>query len=278
VEPGLTYLISWDERWSEPWSVDTSVTWPQVSVNTSLPNFVNRLAFLSGWLESITANNSSSWDRTQKIYPYRSTSNTDNRTWKFAPLIGIQAKTKGNWSFDNRVNASTTYTTLLLKLPVQNAHGRPGICPEGQGLAVFYSDTTILFDRCFEIKGQSRNRSYELGDEGTATYRIQTQKGIQLLKWFVKLDNDLVITFRGGWTHSWKSLDQTNTAGVSEPTQQLEDVTTVYVGSNASYNFTSKLVAQFDAKYQQTGKKAKDDPQETVNHDISFLASLQYRF
>jgi len=137
-----------------------------------------------------------------------------------------------------------------------------------------------VLDRCFEITGKSENRSYELGDEGTATYRIQTQRGIQLLKWFVKLDNDLVITFRGGWTRAWKRLDEIDaTTGVVTPTQQLEDVTTVYAGSNATYNFTSKLVAQFDAKYQQTGKKVLDDSQgETVIHNISLLASLQYRF
>lgn len=281
VEPGLTYLISWDERWSEPWSVDTSVTWPQISVNTSLPNFVNRVGFLSGWLESITANNSSSWDRTQKIYPYRARSNTDNRSWRFAPLVGIQAKTKGNWSFDNRFNASTTYSTLRNKLPLKGQNGgADGVCPESMGLPKFYSDPNILFDRCFELKGSSENRNYELGDEGTATYRVQTRRGVQLLKWFVKLDNDLVITFRGGWTHSWKKLAETDPVTAEPtPTQQLEDVTTVYAGSNATYNFTSKLVAQFDAKYQQTGKKVKDDSQgETVNHDISFLASLQYRF
>ncbi len=275
MEPSLAYQISWDERWNLPWSVDTTVTWPQISLNTSLPNFAGRVPFLASWLESMTANNSSSWERTQKIYPHEQTSNSDNQTWKFAPLLGIQAKTKGNWSFDDRFNYSITYSKQLNKVPSPSA--KNGACPDNQGLPVFLSDTSFFLQRCFDITGSSNDRGYELGDEGTATYRIQTKRGIQILKWFVKLDNDLVVTFRAGWTHSWKHRDETDTS--TSTTQQMEDVTTVYGGSNTTYNFTSKLVAQIDAKYQQTARAVKDDPLgEVVTHNISFLASLQYRF
>lgn len=276
VEPSLSYQIAWDERWREPWSVDTSVTWPQISVNTSFPNFAGRIPFLKGWLESMTASNTTTWERNQKIYPYRQTSNSDNKTIRLDPLVGIQAKTKGNWSFDNRFK--TSYTRSLQRTKV--ALNGDGVCPESMGLPMFYSDTTVALARCFELKGNSQERTWDLGDEGTATYRIQTRKGIQILRWFVKLDNDLVVTFRGGWTRQWTDHDEVDpTTNEPAPTQRTKDVTTVYGGSNASYNFTSKLVAQFDAKYQQTASRSLTDLQEeTVVHDISILASLQYRF
>jgi hypothetical protein len=279
LEPSVSYQISWDERWKEPWSVDTTKTWPQIAVNTSVPNFANRVPLIKGWFESMTANNTTSWEETRKIYPYRLTSNSSNNTWRFAPLLGLQAKLKGNWTFDNRVNASITHSTLTNK----RAISLTGACPDGLGLPSFYTDTVrVLIPRCFVAAGTSLDRSYDYGDEGTATYRIQTKKGIQLLKWFVKLDNDLVVTFRGGWTHARKNRTERTIAenGVADTATStpMEDVTTVYGGVNSTYNFTSKLVAQFDAKYQQTGRMVQNGPQSESTHDISFLASLQYRF
>jgi len=271
LEPSVSYQISWDERWHEPWSVDTTKTWPQIALNTSLPNFAPRLPLIKKWFESMTANNTSSWEVTRKIYPHRVTANSTNNTWRFAPLVGLQAKLKGNWTFDNRVNMAVTHSTLTNKKATAN-----GACPDGLGLASFYTDTVrVLIDRCFEEAGTSQDRSWDYGDEGTATYRIQTKKGIQILKWFVKLDNDLVITFRGGWTHQRSNRVASDANPTNTP---LSDVTTVYGGSNATYNFTSKLVAQFDAKYQQTERTVTSAPQGETNHDISFLASLQYRF
>ena len=37
VHPSLAYLISWDERWAIPWNVDTTKTWPQITVAATYP-------------------------------------------------------------------------------------------------------------------------------------------------------------------------------------------------------------------------------------------------
>jgi len=280
LQPSLTYLISWDERWSSPWDVDTTVTWPQISLNATLANFAGRVPFLGKWFESVTASHTTTWEKQQQIYPHSLSNDIDNYSWKWAPLLGLQAKTKGNWSFDDRTNFGVTQAVNFIKTQ-DAATGTTvsGACAD-QSLPYFYRSSTASVDRCFHVIGKSQNWHYDMGNEGTATYRFQTHKGIQLFRWFIKLDNDLVITFKGGWTREWKMqsvYNQSSTNGDS--TQTLEDVTTVYGGSNASYNFTSKLVANFDASYKRTDRSIPGDAASTnVTNDISLLASLQYKF
>ncbi|MBK9578017.1 MAG: cell surface protein SprA [Fibrobacterota bacterium] len=282
VHPSLAYQISWDERWSVPWNVDTTKTWPQITVSADLANFAGRVPFLVKWFESATANHSTTWELSQQIHPHLQSADVDNYTWRWQPLVGLQLKTKGNWSFEDRTNFSRTRSLNHLKRPLPSDGVRKeGACPESMGLPIFYSDPAINFARCFEIGGTSEDRSYEVGNEGTATYRIQTKRGIQIFKWFLKLDNDLVITFKAGWTKSWKEKEAVD-LGTFEPVdaQTLDEVTTVYGGSNASYNFTSRLVANFDASYKRTERKAQEDNNgaTVITNEIQGLASLQYKF
>ena len=278
LQPSLTYMISWDERWSTPWDVDTTKTWPQISVNASLANFAGRVPFLGRWFESVTANHTTTWEVQQQIYPHSSSNDVTNYSLKWAPLLGLQAKTKGNWSFDDKTNFGVTLAKSFIKNP--DSAAVTGICPDSLGLPVFYTNQAVAVERCFQVVGHSQTYHWNTGNEGTATYRFQTHKGIQIFRWFVKLDNDLVVTFRAGWTRDWQ-LQNTYDAstGQDDGPQTLADVTTVYAGSNASYNFTSKLAANFDASYKRTDQKDPTDPSApTVANDISLLASLQYKF
>lgn len=282
VQPSLAYQISWDERWAVPWSVDTTRTWPQITINANLANFAGRVPFLTPWFDNATASHSTTWELSQQIHPHILSADVDNYTWRWQPLVGLQLKTKGNWSFEDRTNFSRTRSLNHLKQPSAATDTKPiGACPDDMGYPLYLTDPAILQARCFEVVGTSEDRSYDVGNEGTATYRIQTKRGFQLFRWFIKLDNDLVVTFKAGWTHQWKERDAIDLGLYTPlPTQTLEDVTTVYGGSNASYNFTSKLVATFDASYRRTERQVQpDDPTNAaVTNDISFLASLQYKF
>jgi len=282
VHPSLAYQISWDERWAIPWNVDTTKTWPQITVSADLANFAHRVPFLTKWFESATANHSTTWELSQQIHPHLQSADVDNYTWRWQPLVGLQLKTKGNWTFADQTNFSRTRSLNHLKRPLPGDGTRPeGACPESMGLPYFYSDPSLSLARCFEVGGTSEDRSYEMGNEGTATYRIQTKRGIQIFRWFLKLDNDLVVTFKAGWTKSWKEKEAVD-LGTFEPVeaQTLDDVTTVYGGSNASYNFTSRLVANFDASYKRTERKAQEDNNgaTVITSEILGLASLQYKF
>ncbi|MBK8803415.1 MAG: cell surface protein SprA [Fibrobacteres bacterium] len=282
VHPSLAYQISWDERWMSPWNVDTTKTWPQITVSADLANFAGRVPFLVKWFESATVNHSTTWELSQQIHPHLLNADVDNYTWRWQPLVGLQMKTKGNWSFEDRTNFARTRSVNNLKRPLGADGARPeGVCPESMGLPAYYSDPTVTRDLCFEFGGTSEDRSYEMGNEGTATYRFQTKRGIQLFRWFLKLDNDLVVTFKAGWTKSWKEKEAVDPL-TFEPVeaQTLDEVTTVYGGSNASYNFTSRLVANFDASYKRTERKAQEDNNGAmvITNEIQGLASLQYKF
>jgi hypothetical protein len=277
LQPSLTYMVSWDERWASPWDVDTTRTWPQVGVNANLANFAGRIPLLSKWFESVTANHSTVFEHQAQIYPHSVTNDVDNYSVKWAPLFGFQARTKGSWTFDDRTNFSVTWSESHSKDPVTTT-GVSGACPDSS-LPYFFWRADASIPRCYQLIGTSWDRRYDVGNEGTATYRIQTRKGIQILKWFVKLDNDLVVTFKAGWTQNWETKnDYDRSVGDNLGTQTLKRVTTVYAGSNASYNFTSKLSANFDASYKRSGTKTTTDPSTSVANDISILASLQYKF
>jgi hypothetical protein len=125
--------------------------------------------------------------------------------------------------------------------------------------------------------GQTATRSLEIGDDATATYRLPTKRGIQILRWFLRLENDLIINFGAGWGYNRKTREIVQ-LGVAER-QKLSENTKVYARSNASYNFTSKLVAEFLAEYQRNESWATSD---TEGSKISYLilaqAQLRYNF
>lgn len=152
-----------------------------------------------------------------------------------------------------------------------------GVCQDPD-LPFYYRDLYPgLPARCFSVVGQTATRNFEVGDDATATYRLPTKRGIQILRWFLRLDNDLIVNFGAGWSYARKTQHVLQD-GIAED-QTLSENTKVYARSNASYNFTPKLVAEFKSEYQRNESWAPSDPDGSkINYRIMAQAQLRYNF
>jgi len=269
IRPSLTYSTSWDERWNDPVNVDTTTTWPQIAVSGDWANLVPKIDFLGKWFQSVTVNHSVGWDITDVVHPHSSTSDREDVNWKFTPLIGTSFKTKnGLWTFDNKFNYTTTLSTNYGK--EQDAAAPAGIPPQS-----VLANPVYWYHR----KGSTQDSSRSMGDDFTATYRIQTKKGIQILKWFFKLESDLVISFNASWSNQIKVHLVDDGTGAQTQTQLTQDLTIVKVGSETSYSFTPKLTATARAYYTRQDQKTQSTTENpTVTNDIQMLLELAYRF
>jgi hypothetical protein len=264
--PSTTYSTSWEERWNDPVNVDTTTTWPQVGLGADWANFAPKIGFLNNWFQSATVNHSISWDITNVVHPHSSTADREDENWKFSPLVGINLRTKnGLWTFDNRVNYSTTNSVNKTKAQLPQA-------PEGV--------TGVLSDPIYwyTYVGSTEEMSTNVGDEFSATYRVQTKRGIQVLKWFFKLESDLVISFNTSWSHQVKSRVE-KIMGEEDRTTPLQDLTTFKTGASTSYSFTPKLTATASAHYVRTDMSLQEGVDvPTITNAIQMLFEVVYRF
>jgi len=267
LRPTLSYSTSWEERWNDPVNVDTTTTWPQVGLGADWANFVPKFSVLGKWFQRVTMNHSVAWDITEVVHPHSSTSDRRDESWKFAPLVGINLQTKnGLWTFDNKVNYTTTTSTNLLK-------AQDSVAPVGV--------TGVLNNPIYwyHQSGTSQDNGMTVGDEFSATYRVQTKKGIQILKWFFKLESDLVITFSSSWSHQTKDQEVRNEMGaVTQAVPQL-DQTNFKTGASTSYSFTPKLTATASGYYTRTETKLSSASElPTISNAIQMLFEVVYRF
>lgn len=285
VNPSWRWQKSWVEYWSDPTNVDTSITDPSISTNLQLANFANKVPGLGKLFSSVVATHTTTWEKTFVIHPHVQTSDEENRNLRFQPLLGLSFKTHGNWSFGNDVKYSIGWGYDYEKTPRLDTFdlGRGdtvyvGLCPDDAGLPAYYTDKRVPTERCFVRSGSTATRLFEIGDDATATYRLPTKRGIQILKWFLRLENDLVINFGAGWGYTRKTKHVEEEDGTSED-QKLSENTKVYARSNASYNFTPKLVAEFQAEYTRNESWVQSSAEESkISYLILAQAQLRYNF
>jgi len=286
VSPSWRWTKSWTEYWMDPSNVDTSTTDPSISVNLQLANFADRFSLLKRFFSSAVANHTTTWEKTYVVHPFRITSDEENENFRFQPLLGLNFKTHGNWTFGNDfkwgVGWGWDYEKSARLDTLDVGRGDTvfvGLCPDDAGLPLFYTDKRVSAARCFEIVGKTATRSLEIGDDATATYRLPTKRGIQILRWFLRLDNDLIINFGAGWGYNRKTREIVRVDEPEPDRQKLSENTKVYARSNASYNFTPKLVVEFLAEYHRNESWASSDPDGTkISYQILAQAQLRYNF
>lgn len=294
LNPSWRWQKSWIEQWEDPTNVDTTVTDPSISLNMQLANFANRVPGLDKLFSSAVANHTTTWERTETVHPHVITSDEESRNLRFQPLLGLSFKTHGNWTFGNDVKYTIGWGYDYSKRALQTKVPDPatgeevlheGLCTD-DALPAYYTDVRVQTPRCFERVSMDATRLFEVGDDATATYRLPTKRGIQILKWFLRLENDLIINFGAGWGYSRKTqhktistLNDDGSVSQSAEDQTLNTNTKVYARSNASYNFTPKLVAEFLAEYQRNESWIQSNAEESkISYSILAQAQLRYNF
>jgi cell surface protein SprA len=192
---GLKGDLTWTETFRQtrenPLYIDTTTTWPKVGVGVDVPNFVNRLNFLKNGLKlrSISASHRFDYQEQRTVRPFQTAEDEWLTTIDFNPILRVNALTQTQWRIEN---------SIRFKMEERERHAKRGV-PGTEDWQVEFEEYYIKIpwlhmERVIE-------RGYAFGDELSISKAIKTQRGIQIWRWYLKLDNDIDVRLTSGYSY-----------------------------------------------------------------------------
>jgi hypothetical protein len=185
---------------------------------------------------------------------------TDKISYKFDPFIRLAATTnkdvRGELSFKGGLENAVDYE----KTPLAG-----GPIPYR-----FYVDTTQTAYQRTKDKRTLRDAA-NVGGDASIAYDVETQKGLQFWRYYVKLENNLRLKVTGSANYMFteKTLPQ------SSPRRDLNTLT-LTAKPEVSYNFTNNVDALFYTQYKYD--KLWHTPKEESTHELSVHGEFTMRF
>jgi hypothetical protein len=110
-----------------------------------------------------------------------------------------------------------------------------------------------------------------VGTDATLSWDLQTQKGLQFWRYYVKLENNLRLKIRGEAVYSY--IEQTLPGARPHKDANVLKVT---LKPEASYNFTNNVDALFYTQYVYN--KLWHTPKEESTHELAVHGEFTMRF
>ncbi len=270
LDLNLNGNVKWSLSYSFPrdhnqWkSHDTSLTWPEFGLSGRLSNLTEKISFLKKNFQSFALNSSYNYQEETKFNIYSISTESKSVSHKLNPLLKISATGKNNVRYDNGFNFSHSLNTSRSKL-----NNEPFNI-----LVRVYNGYDTLAGYPLDPVNYSEEETIGLGDVFTVSYDIQTRKGVQFWRWYVKLENNLRLKFtaEGSWDR------KTTTRFSSSPPDPKPESHWVRfkIRPELSYNFTRKIDALIYAQYsrEQEFHTSKDE----TSHEVEIHGEFTMRF
>jgi len=186
IKGDLTWSETFRQSRENPLYIDTTTTWPKIGIGVDIPNFVNRFDFLKSFLRSISTSHRFDYQDQYTVRPFRSAEDEWLNVIDFNPIIKISALTKGNVHIENSVRLKAEERERRAKEQLPDTED----WPEEYYIKVPWVHTSLVVDR-----------GYAAGDELIIAYALKTQRGFQLWRWYIKLDNDIDLKLTSGYSY-----------------------------------------------------------------------------
>jgi cell surface protein SprA len=279
--PGLNLDLSSSLRWTRQYNLyrnpqsfsDTIQTFPEVTVSGSLGDFAKKIPFIADDLKSLTAYSNYNYREERRWGLFRTQNDENKQSHRFNPLIRLSANTQGNVRIENSVNLTLEYLQTYRKEPKTNDTGKVILqfIPHYAG----YTGSDSAAPQVAAEGGRNDQDGYSIGDELSISYDVETQKGIQFWRYYVKLKNNLRMTLTG-------KADYVNNRRVQavdteeEDTEVYEDKVIASIKPEASYNFTNNVDARFWTQYIY--EKIFNTDKQPHTHDLEIHGEFTMRF
>ena len=236
---------------------DTSVVWPDVTVTGTFNDFANKIPFLRKTFRSMTSTTTFNLRKEDKHALFSASPETEKISYKLDPLVRLAATTnkdvRGELSFKGGLEKALDYDK------------EPGAAIQYR----FYEDKQQIPYRRGARK--TKRDAFNAGGDASISYDVETQKGLQFWRYYVKLQNNLrlKITGSGNYMRTERTLpdgdyhrDQEILTGTARP--------------EVSYNFTNNVDAMFftQYKYEKLMHTAKDES----THELTVHGEFTMRF
>lgn len=195
ISPNVYWEQEYVQRRDQPLYLDTSITWPRVSVGVSIPNFANKISFIKEHFKSVTANSRFEYVKSETRRPFQSAEDEFTLGLTFSPLIQVNMQTPKNIRISNSLRVGWE---RFIGRPKQQVITEPSW---GLGDSDIESlDTSdYFFDTPWIMTDIFKEYTYSWGWDGSISYDLKTKHGFQLWKWYIKLENDVKLKLTTGF-------------------------------------------------------------------------------
>ncbi len=242
--------------------IDTSITWPDLSLKGTFFNFQNKFPALKKWLNSISLSSTYNYKETENFNMFNPGNQIKSTTHSFSPLFKITVTTKKQIHYD--LSGTMEFIEkLLLTKEIDTARGTAGMMTYA-GLKSF---PVYIINGKYTNEVTTKHRLLF-----NTSYNLKTRKGIQFWRWYVLLKSDIQLkgSIRAGYNKTQRPTD-------IEPEKRPEiEKFDFSVKPELIYHFSKKIDSQFFIRYERI-QTFSTDPDE-VTHDIDIQAIFTLRF
>jgi hypothetical protein len=262
VDLGMSFNLKYTKEYTlfrAMTASDTSVVWPDITVTGTFNDFANKIPFLRKTFRSMTSTTTFNLRKEDKHALFSSSPETKKIAYKLDPLMRLAATTnkdvRGELSFKGGLENALDYekTPRAYKLPYR-----------------FYTDTTQTpYDR--DGKKKTKRDAFNVGGDATISYDVETQKGLQFWRYYIKLENNLRLKITGSANYMWTERTLPN-----QSPRKDQNILTLTTRPEVSYNFTNNVDAMFFTQYKYD--KLWHTPREESTHELTVHGEFTMRF
>ena len=240
---------------------DTVIVWPDYTISGTFNDFASKVPGLRHKLRSLTAYSNYNFRRETTFDLFSPSPDVDKISHIWKPFLRLSATTNSDVRAEISFNGSFEH---ILQ------HGKDAGLTLGRPLSYLGDRQPLVPEYLRDTSKESPRRTTTLGVAPTVSWDLQTQKGIQFWKYYIKLQNSLRLILNS-------SLDYT--LAVSEEngiSHRDQDWLRGMVKPEADYNFTNNVDAKFWAQYNFD--QFFNTPKKEYTHTIEIHGEFTMRF
>lgn len=277
--PGIDLSLTGSVKYSKGYTLhrglspsDTSIVFPDISSTGTLGDFSNKIPLLHKHFRTMTASTTYNYrDERSNIDQFSNNQEVHKISHKFNPLLRLAATTNGDIRLENSFNFGFDRSNLFNKIRPSVIDSvtkkiTPATAPflwyNGYANLPVYvrSDTLVTIDYL-----------YTFGDDFSVSYDVETQKGIQFWRYYVKLQNNLRLKTTVGASYALEKRDEPD-----KLPHRDKDMFNCSVKPEATYSFTNNVDALFYLLYRY--EKLFHTATKESTHQVEIHGEFTMRF
>ncbi len=246
---------------------DTTIIWPDYTISGTFNDFASKLPWFRTRLKSFTAYTNYNYRHQTKFDLFSPSPDEDKISYIMKPLLRLSATTNSNVKVEVSFNSSFDHNTQHGKKVGLNGSGTTNLL---QPLTYLGGLTPYVPVYYLDSSQNSPQRIVTLGVAPLISWDLQTQKGIQFWRYYVKLQNSLRVTLNGSVDYMLSETTQ------SSVTHQDQNELKAMVKPQVDYNFTNNVDAKFWAQYDFD--QVFNTLREEYTHTVALHGEFTMRF
>jgi hypothetical protein len=239
---------------------DTSIIWPEFTGTLSFGDFASKLPILRNSLRSMTANSSFNYRKEEKRALFSQSSDSRLTGFKMTPLLRLSATTNKDVHLEHSFNLSLEDEMRYTKNPGDLRLFR------------WYGGDTSLVTFPRDSATLNPVKRTNLGNDFTISYDVETQKGLQFWRYYIKLKNNLRLKLTESAAYIIVEEKPLGTGDWEKSAHELQFTTK----PEASYNFTNNIDARFHVEYKY--RRDMHTETQTSTHEVTVHSEFTMRF